>query len=183
VETDNGELMLVDGHLRRDLIGNGTVQVAVLDLDERERKQVLAAFDPIGQMADTDNAALEALLTSLAETPAVDAAEADVAAVLDSIAGAEPVNPEDYATASRVADIASRHLQALAETDPELLANAQAVIVPTGPKRQLLVLTDPDLTDIIAELRLRHEQGETHPLDRLFAAIWEPGHADDTADA
>jgi hypothetical protein len=183
VETDDGELMLVDGHLRRDLIGSGTVQVAVLDLDERERKQVLAAFDPIGQMADTDDGALAALLASLAETPAVGAAEADVAAVIDAVASAEAATPEDYATASRVADTAARHLQALAETDPELLANAQAVIVATGQKRQCLVLTDPDLSDIVAELKLRHEHGETHPLDRLFAAIWEPRRAGDAADA
>ena len=58
VETDEGELLLVDGHLRRDLIGSGTVQVAVLDLDERETKQVLAHFDQVGNMADVDAALL-----------------------------------------------------------------------------------------------------------------------------
>jgi len=51
VETEDGELILVDGHLRRDLVGSGTVQVAVLDLDERETKQVLAHFDQVGNMA------------------------------------------------------------------------------------------------------------------------------------
>ena len=181
VETDDGELMLVDGHLRRDLIGSGTVQVAILDLDERERKQVLAAFDPVGEMADTDDAALSALLQSLAETPVVDASEADVTAVVDSIASTDETSTEDYSTASRVAETASRHLRALAESDPELLTRAQVVIVPTGPKRQCLVLIDPDLSDIVAELKLRHEQGETHLLDRLFAAIWEPANAHDAA--
>jgi hypothetical protein len=177
VETDDGELMLVDGHLRRDLIGSGTVQVAVLDLDERERKQVLAAFDPIGGMADTDSAALDALLQSLAETPLVAAQEAAVATVLDAIGNAESPDPADYDTAQRISSTAADHLRNLAERDPHLLAQAQAIIVATGPGRECLVLTDPDLGDIIRELRLRHEQGETHPLDRLFAAIWEPGSA------
>jgi hypothetical protein len=100
---------------------------------------------------------------------------------VDSIASTEDTSTEDYSTASRVAETASRHLRALAESDPELLTRAQVVIVPTGPKRQCLVLIDPDLSDIVAELKLRHEQGETHLLDRLFAAIWEPANAHDAA--
>ena len=172
VEDDDGELILVDGHLRRDLIGTGTVQVAVLDLDETERRQVLAHFDQIGAMADVDQQAMDALLRDIAERDAPDLDETNVGAVLDVIAETPEPNQRKAIEAEAIADAVNRKLQAFAQADPEAFTGAQAVIVPTDSSTELLVLTDPDLADIIAELRMRHEAGETHPLDALFACIW-----------
>lgn len=174
VETEDGELILVDGHLRRDLVGSGTVQVAVLDLDERETKLVLAHFDQIGGMADVDGQAMDALLRDIAAMDAPDMREEDVGAVLDAVAETPEPEQRKAAAAQSIADTAARHLQALAQADPEAFTAAQAVIVPGDGARELLVIVDPDLADIIAELRIRHEAGETHLLDRLFNAIWSP---------
>jgi hypothetical protein len=177
VEDENGDLLLVDGHLRRELAGNSTVQVAVLDLTPEETKRVLAAFDATGDLAEVDSAALDALLRDIAAQPLATTEQLDVDAVKDAMASAEEHRPEGYETAKTAANYASRHFEALAEQDPQALSGAIMVIVPTTQKRALLVLTDPDLEDIIDELKLRHEQGETHPLDRLFDAIWEPTSA------
>lgn len=177
VEDENGDLLLVDGHLRRELAGNSTVKVAVLDLTPAETKRVLAAFDATGDLAEVDTVDLDRLLAEISAQPVATTQESDVAAVVSAVASAEDHEPEGYNQARTAAETASRHLQALAEQDPQALLGAIAVIVPTTPKRALLVLADPDLEDIVAELKLRHEQGETHPLDRLFAAIWEPQSA------
>ena len=53
VETEHG-LMLVDGHLRADIRGDDDVDVVVLDLDEDEQRLILATFDPLVAMAETD---------------------------------------------------------------------------------------------------------------------------------
>lgn len=57
---------LIDGHLRLSLAlrqGNDTpVPVKYVDLDENEERLALLTLDPISAMAETDNAALEALL-------------------------------------------------------------------------------------------------------------------------
>ena len=174
VETDDGDLLLVDGHLRRDLIGNGTVQVAILDLDERETKRVLAHFDAIGHKADVDEDALNRLLQEIAASEAPPPDEAAIGAVLDAVAETPVPIERDTQEAQAVAASATRAIQRLAHEAPGTLAKARAVIAPTEGFA-LLVLVDPDLDDIIAELRQRAEAGETHPLDRLFACIWEPG--------
>lgn len=64
VETPEG-LLLIDGHLRADLMPNETVQVAVLDLDEDEQVKMLVTFDPIAAMAETDTEAFTALAEGL----------------------------------------------------------------------------------------------------------------------
>lgn len=177
VEGDDGELYVLDGRLRRDVIGNGTVQVAVLDLTPDEAKRVLASYDAVGDLAEVDSDALDALLREIAAQPLATTEQLDVDAVKDAMASAEEHRPEGYETAKTAANYATNHFEALAEQDPQALSRAVMVIVPTTQKRALLVLADPDLEDIIDELKLRHEQGETHPLDRLFAAIWEPTSA------
>lgn len=63
-ETPDG-LVLVDGHLRADLDPDQEVPVLVTDLDEMEAGQVLATLDPLSAMAETDQAALDALVRDL----------------------------------------------------------------------------------------------------------------------
>lgn len=63
-ENAEGRLVLIDGHLRRDLLDSKKtdVPVLILDVDEAEAKKLLATIDPIGAMAETDAALLDELL-------------------------------------------------------------------------------------------------------------------------
>ena len=54
VESD-GELLLIDGHLRASIRESDDVQVVVLDLDPNEQKLILATFDPLGALAQKDD--------------------------------------------------------------------------------------------------------------------------------
>jgi electron transfer flavoprotein alpha subunit len=56
---------VIDGHLRLEEAfrrGEKTVPVTYVELSEAEEKEALATFDPLGALAETDNAALEQLL-------------------------------------------------------------------------------------------------------------------------
>jgi rubrerythrin len=61
-EREDGTLELIDGHLRADTEPNTEWPVLVLDVDEAEAKKILASFDPLAAMAETDAAKLDALL-------------------------------------------------------------------------------------------------------------------------
>lgn len=58
-------LTLIDGHARRDEVGNQIVPVLVLDLNDDEAGKLLATFDPLGAMAETNNVQLKELLDGL----------------------------------------------------------------------------------------------------------------------
>ena len=62
-ELPDGRLQLLDGHLRADVAAGAEVPVLVTDLDEAEARTVLATYDPLGAMAETDGATLSALLS------------------------------------------------------------------------------------------------------------------------
>ena len=61
VERSEG-LMLIDGHLRTDLLGDNEVQVAVLDLTPEEADKALLTFDPLSALAARDDAMLKDLM-------------------------------------------------------------------------------------------------------------------------
>ncbi|HEV7226184.1 MAG TPA: ParB N-terminal domain-containing protein [Pirellulales bacterium] len=61
-ELPDGRLQLIDGHLRRETLGDEEVDVAVVDLSPTEAAKVLATFDPLAAMAETDGQRLAALL-------------------------------------------------------------------------------------------------------------------------
>lgn len=61
-ELPDGRLMLVDGHLRRDLDPEQVVPVLVLDLDESEAKKLLLTLDPLAALAEANAEALDSLL-------------------------------------------------------------------------------------------------------------------------
>jgi hypothetical protein len=58
----DGQLELIDGHLRADVAADAEVPVLVVDLTDSEAATVPATFDPLGEMALIDEAALGALL-------------------------------------------------------------------------------------------------------------------------
>lgn len=62
---ENGELVLIDGHLRRDEMGGGDVPVLVLDVTEEEADKLLLTVDPLAAMAIPDPDRVSALLETV----------------------------------------------------------------------------------------------------------------------
>ena len=63
-ETDDG-LMLIDGHLRKELAPDDEVPVLILDVDESEADVILATHDPLGEMAEVNQSMLDDLIGEL----------------------------------------------------------------------------------------------------------------------
>lgn len=61
-ELGDGTYALIDGHLRREELGEHKVPVLVVDLDEEEAKKLLACYDPVSQLAEKDAKMLGKLL-------------------------------------------------------------------------------------------------------------------------
>ena len=61
-ELDDGTLELIDGHARAEVAGTAEVPVLILDVDETEANKILATFDPIGAMAESDAVKLDQVL-------------------------------------------------------------------------------------------------------------------------
>lgn len=64
-ELDDGSLMLIDGHMRAETTSNQEIPVLVLDVTEAESDKLLATFDPIAALAESDAAALDSLLRNV----------------------------------------------------------------------------------------------------------------------
>jgi hypothetical protein len=64
-ELPDGSLQMIDGHARAEEIGEQLVPVLVTDLNEDEAKKLLLTFDPLGAMAEADQAKLDALLAEV----------------------------------------------------------------------------------------------------------------------
>lgn len=62
---DDGGLQIIDGHERKELAQDEEVPALVTDLTEEEARKILATFDSIGAMAETDHDALRGLVDSL----------------------------------------------------------------------------------------------------------------------
>jgi ParB-like chromosome segregation protein Spo0J len=61
-ELEDGSLMLLDGHLRVETMGDQMLPVLVLDVNEAEGDKVLATLDPLAAMAESDAIKLDAIL-------------------------------------------------------------------------------------------------------------------------
>jgi hypothetical protein len=64
-ELPSGELMLIDGHMRADTDPTAVWPVLVLDVTESEADKLLATYDPIAAMAESDAVKLDALLKEI----------------------------------------------------------------------------------------------------------------------
>lgn len=64
-ELPDGSLMLIDGHLRAETLGDGEVPVLILDVNEAEADKLLATLDPLAAMAESDAAKLDELLRNI----------------------------------------------------------------------------------------------------------------------
>jgi DNA modification methylase len=68
-ELPDGRLQLIDGHLRGEEAAGQPVPALVSDLSEEEARWVLATYDPLGALAERDEAALRALLEACPPLP------------------------------------------------------------------------------------------------------------------
>ncbi len=64
-ELPDKRLMLIDGHLRADVMPDQEVTVLVLDLTEEEADKLLLTLDPLAAMATADNQRLNELLETV----------------------------------------------------------------------------------------------------------------------
>ncbi len=64
-ELPDGSLMLVDGHLRAETTPEQSVPVLVLDIDESEADKLLALFDPLAGLAETNEDLLAELMRNI----------------------------------------------------------------------------------------------------------------------
>lgn len=60
-ETPHG-LMLIDGHLRTETMGESEIPVLILDVNEDEANKLLLTVDPLAAMAEADAVALDGLM-------------------------------------------------------------------------------------------------------------------------
>jgi DNA modification methylase len=147
-ETPEGGLMLIDGHLRTETLHNAEIPVLVLDVSEEEADKILATFDPLGAMAESDADALRALLEEV-ETGSQELADmltalAEDAGILDGEDAAEivedevPESPVDPITKPGDLWILGEHRllcgdSTKAEDVERLMAGAKADMVFTDP--------------------------------------------------
>lgn len=61
-QLSDGSLELIDGHLRAEVTPEMEVPVLVLDLDEQEAAKLLALYDPLASLAESNNDVLAHLL-------------------------------------------------------------------------------------------------------------------------
>lgn len=66
-EGENGQLILIDGHMRASECGKSDIPVLILDVNELEANKILASYDAIGAMAEIDKKILDDLVNSFAD--------------------------------------------------------------------------------------------------------------------
>ena len=59
---NEGQLVLIDGHLRQEMTPDEEVPVLILDVNEQEADILLATYDPLTAMANEEGAVLHELL-------------------------------------------------------------------------------------------------------------------------
>lgn len=103
-ELEDGTLELVDGHLRAETLADEEIPVLVLDVTAEEADKLLATFDPIAAMAETDGGRLKELLADATfARPDMDELLAELAGaaerasnLVDSFVRPEATIPEAY---------------------------------------------------------------------------------------
>lgn len=85
-ELDDGNLQLVDGHLRAETTPDQEVPVLILDLNQDEAHKLLTIFDPLAGLAGINSELLSELVSQ------IETENNAVRDLLDEISG---INPED----------------------------------------------------------------------------------------
>ena len=64
-ENSEQELIIIDGHLRVSEANNEEIPVIILDVNDNEADILLATYDPIGTLANSDNKQIDTLLEQI----------------------------------------------------------------------------------------------------------------------
>jgi DNA modification methylase len=189
-EREDGQLEIIDGHLRRSMDQEMILPVLVLDVDEAEANKLLASLDPLAALAVADGGQLAELLASI-ETSSEElrmlfsdlASSAEVEAML-GLVDPDEIPPVPSEPRSRVGDlfVLGRHRLLCGDaTDPRVVGRLMV------KDRASLLVTDPPYGvsyegKTKARLRLANdaEQGTTALLADSFAtvdAVLRPGAA------
>ena len=128
-EPTPGELVLIDGHLRRDTLEDTVVPVLVTDLTEDEARLMLATHDPLTEMARQNDELMRDLLEQIS------AEDASVQKLLEELSSqaqewspelleAEPPEPENSALKGKiVVQCLQADAQAIADRISEVIAD------------------------------------------------------------
>jgi ParB-like chromosome segregation protein Spo0J len=98
-ELPSGQIQIIDGHARARVAGESVVPVLILDLNDSETDKLLATYDPIGAMADTNRD----LLASLTENLDTNSAEFD--SLIADIRAQHGLNELDHQTKIRELEV------------------------------------------------------------------------------
>ena len=149
-QTDDGKYMLLNGHLRMGVVGDsGTVPALILDVSQEEGDKILASFDTLATMADTDNENLRVLFEEdLFADPTIQSDLADVLAILNS-------DTSDLLPASILAPVA----QSLAPS----LVEAQSDYSPSFGFKVSVVVETPEARDGL--VHMLEDNGYTAEVD------------------
>lgn len=110
-ELPDGELQLIDGHLRAETTPDMDVPVLILDLSEAEANALLALHDPLAALADTNAEMLNSLVAE------IEVRDAALREMLQAIV-ASPDGELDAPTALPTIEIPTLH-QVVVECDDE----------------------------------------------------------------
>lgn len=88
-ELADGSLMLIDGHLRANVLPDQNIPVLVLDVDEGEADKLLLMLDPLAAMAGSNTEMLRELMENVATS------DESLAAMLEDVAAAAGIIPAE----------------------------------------------------------------------------------------
>lgn len=89
-KTSEGELVLIDGHMRADIMRDQMVPVLVVDLSEHEADKLLLVLDPIAAMAETNLDAASTLFEELMKE------SSDLSEYIGDLSEKKGVEPPDF---------------------------------------------------------------------------------------
>lgn len=90
----------------------------------------------------------------------------------NQIASEEEFNQaEDLA--EKIVNQVKNHIEHISKTNPQDLNKALMVIINKGPGNNVIFLSDPNLRDVVSELKRYAEAGESSPLESFTRAAWK----------
>lgn len=94
-ELEDGSLMLIDGHLRAETMGDAPVPVLVLDVDENEAAKLLLTIDSVTALAMQDVNLLSGLIEDAEIEDEIILEMLDKIASKDEWDGPPPIDPDE----------------------------------------------------------------------------------------
>jgi hypothetical protein len=139
-ELPDGNLQLIDGHLRAEITGDALLPVLIVDLDEQEAEKLLLAHDAIASLAQIDRQNLDELLGGVeTHAAALQTLFDDLSAQAESLV--EPPSTNQLPTSPPPEIEVPRLWQVVAEcTDENQQREVYEQLVAVGCKCRLLSL-------------------------------------------